>query len=266
VPSVRIRVDKLHELVDQAASARGKLTKVQTLQALTARFAQVAGEVPDAYITLHGKLALLARCLPERYAEFVMKEDAKEPTPALHEVINTVLSRAANKEQAAAYGGGSSSSGSASASVNAISLAAMLGCTREEAEAHLEDSEGWAAHDTDQPPPQPQLAPTGPAAFAGAGRLAEDQLAMIVNAVTAATRVGAGQTARDRAPSRRTVTQGVANEIPSELANARKEAGLCIKCGVVKYEGGGKGHNSRTCRAPADRTTTVAEGKKKAGF
>jgi hypothetical protein len=264
VPSVRIRVDKLQEFVDQAAAVREKKFKVQGLQALTARFAQLAGEVPDTYITLHGKIALLARCLPPRFAEVVLKEDAKEPPPALHEIINTVLSRAANKEQAVAYGGGSSSSGSSSASVDAVSLAAaMLGCSREEAAGVFENDEGWQEHDTSG---QSQRAPTGPAAFAGAGRIPDDQMAMLVNAVAAATRVGAGQAARDRAPSRRNVTPGVANEIPSELANARKEAGLCIKCGVKKYEGGSKGHNSRTCTAPADKTTSVAQGRKAAGF
>ncbi len=65
---------------------------------------------------------------------------------------------------------------------------------------------------------------------------------------------------------RRNVPDGVRDEVPSALAEARKAAGLCIKCGVAKYEAGGKGHNSRTCQAPADKTTSAAEGKKKAGF
>lgn len=262
VPSERIRADKLQTFVETAARTREKLT-VQGMQLVTAQFAQLAGEVPDDLMTLRAKLAMLARCVPQRYAEAVLKEEAKKPTPALHEVINTVLSRAANKEQAMAYGGGSSSSGSSSASVNAVSLAvASFGWTPEEAAAAFEDSEGWAAHDTNGD--QSQRAPNGPAAFAGAGRLPEDQMELLVHAI--ASRVGAGQTARDRAPSRRTVTSGVANEIPPEMANARKEAGLCIKCGVAKYEPGGKGHNSRTCKAPADKTTGIAEGKKRAGF
>jgi hypothetical protein len=265
VPSERIRVEKLQEFVDKAARLRDKLN-VQGMQAFTTQFAQLAGEVPDEFITLRGKLAMLAKGLPQRYAEVVLKEDAKKPTPPLHEVINTVLSRAANREQAVAYGGGSASSGSASASVNAVELAVLtFGWTREEAARHLEDGEGWAAHDTNASPPQ--RAPAGPAAFAPASRLQDDQLERLVNAITA--KIGAGPGARERNAARsgnRGVPNGVSNDIPSELANARKEAGLCIKCGVARYEPGGKGHNSRTCKATADKTTGVAEGKKKAGF
>lgn len=266
VPSVRIRVDKLQEFVDKAAKLRNSVN-VQGMQAFTARFAQLAGEVPDSHLTLHSKLALLARGVPQRYAEVVLKEDAKEPPPPLHEVINIVLSRAANREQAAAYGGASSSSGSSSASVDAISLAAAtFGWTREEAAQHLEDSEGWAAHDTNSAPPQ--RAPSGPAAFAASARtpLADDQVEQIVNALAA--RVGAGPAGRDRnaANSRRNVPSGVWKEVPKELAEARKAAGLCIKCGIAKYEGGGRGHNSVTCKSAVDKTTSVPDGMKKAGF
>ena len=268
VPSERIRVDKLHEFVEKAARLRENLN-LQGMQAFATRFVQLAGEVPDAYVTLHGKIALLVRGLPKRYAEVVLKEDARTPTPPLHEIVNTVLSRAANKEQAASYGGTSSPSGPASAAsvaVDAISLAsAMFGWTREEAAQHLEDGEGWAPHDTNS-----QQAPSAAAAFATPSRMDDDQFERFCNAMSA--RVGAGPAARDHAArnggsnSRRTVPSGVTQEVPAELANARKEAGLCIKCGIVKYEGGSKGHNSRTCQAPANKTTSAAEGKKKANF
>ena len=56
------------------------------------------------------------------------------------------------------------------------------------------------------------------------------------------------------------------DQIPEAMIEARKAAGLCVKCGVVKYEGGGRGHNAKTCKAGFDKTTSVAEGKKKAGF
>ena len=55
-------------------------------------------------------------------------------------------------------------------------------------------------------------------------------------------------------------------EIPQELFEARKKAGLCCKCGVAKYEPGGRGHNAATCKAAADKATSVAEGLKKANF
>jgi hypothetical protein len=264
VPSERIRVDKLHEFVEKAARLRDKLN-VQGMQAFTAQFAQLAGEVPADLAPPRVLLGMLARCLPQRYAEVVMKEDAKKPTPALHDVINTVLSRAANKEQAASFGGASASSGSAPAAVDAISLAsATFGWSREEAVQNLAESEGWAEHDTSggQQRQVPQRAP----AFAASSRMADDQFAQILNAVAAAARIGAGPAARERNSSRRHVPSGIWNEVPKELAEARKAAGLCIKCGVQKYEGGAHGHNAVTCKQPADKTTTVAEGKKKAGF
>lgn len=275
VASVRILVDKLHEFVDKAARLRDKLN-VQGMQAFTARFAQLAGEVPDSHLTAHGKLALLARGLPQRYAEVVLKEDAKEPPPPLHEVINIVLSRAANREQAAAYGGASSSSGAAPAGVDAISLAVITyGWTREEAARHLAETEGWQEHDTSAPPRSGAGAAANHALSSRSAASAPsddrfERLETLINSVAA--RVGAGPAARDNAArngssnSRRNVNAGVRNEIPSELVEARKAAGLCIKCGVVKYEGGNKGHNAGTCKAAADKTTTVAEGKKKAGF
>jgi len=55
-------------------------------------------------------------------------------------------------------------------------------------------------------------------------------------------------------------------EIPQDLFDARKKAGLCCKCGVAKYEGGGRGHNAGTCKAAPDKTTSVEEGRKKANF
>jgi hypothetical protein len=254
VPSERIRVDRLREFVDKAAKLRDKLN-VQGMQAFTARFAQLAGEVSDRFLTDHGRLELLARGLPQRYAEVVMKEDAKEPPPPLHQVINAVLARASQKEQAASYGGASAMAASAAPiNLDAISLAvATFGWSREEAQQHLRDSEGWTPHDTHGNPPAHQGAAPASAAF--------DKL--LINALA---RIGAGPAGRDRNQSRRTVPGGVAKDIPADLAKARQEAGLCIKCGIVKYEGGSKGHNSRTCKSAADKTTSAAEGLKKANF
>ena len=65
---------------------------------------------------------------------------------------------------------------------------------------------------------------------------------------------------------RRNAPDHVRGDIPDGLFKERKAAGLCAKCGVAKYEGGHNGHNSRTCKAAADKTTSVTEGKKKAGF
>jgi len=271
VPSERIRVDRLTEFVEKASRLRDKLN-VQGMQAFTARFAQLAGEVPDEYLTQHHKLALLARGLPQRYAEVVLQEDAKKPLPALHEVINTVLARAANKEQAASYGGASSSPASAAPmNLDAISLAvATFGWTREEAGQHLSDGEGWAPYDTNS---GPQGSPWGQGAGSASSgslpptTLSSEQVTQLLAAFAAqTTRVGAGPAGRERGQSRRNVTHGVLKDIPQELIEARKKAGLCCKCGVAKYEPGSNGHNSRTCKAAADKTIAVPDGKRKAGF
>jgi len=271
VPSERIRVDRLTEFVEKAARLRDKLN-VQGMQAFTVRFAQLAGEVPDDLVTGRGKLALLARGLPQRYSEVVLQEEAKKPTPPLHQVINLVLSRASQKEQAASYGGASSSSASAAPmNLDAISLAsAAFGWSREEASQYFADSEGWAPHDTSggaQGSPSSQGA--GPASKASPppASSAEDKLDRILNALAAhSTKVGAGPAARDRGNSRRNAPAGFLKEVPADLFEARKKAGLCGKCGIAKYEGGSHGHNTRTCKAAADKTTSVEEGRKKANF
>ena len=268
VPSERIRVDRLTEFVEKASRLRDRLN-VQGMQAFTARFAQLAGEVPDDLVTGRGKLALLSRGLPQRYAEVVLKEEAKKPTPPLHEVINTVLARASQKEQAASYGGASSSPASAAPmNLDAISLAvATFGWTREEANQHLSDSEGWAPHDTHGGPQGSSFGQgTGPASKGSStpAPSAEDKLDKILNALTA--KVGAGPSGREHGRSRRNAPSGVLKDIPQALFEERKKLGLCCKCGVAKYEPGGHGHNAVTCKAPADKTTTAAEGRKKAGF
>ena len=265
VPSERIRVDKLREFVDKASKLRDKLN-VQGMQAFTARFAQLAGEVSDRFLTDHGRLELLARGLPQRYAEVVMKEDAKEPPTPLHDVINMVLARASQKEQAASYGGASAAPASAAPiNLDAVSLAvATFGWTREEAQQHFHEDEGWAQHDTHGNPPSHSNSSSSSVASSSPANLSKEQMEQLINAMS---RVGAGPAGRDRnAQSRRSVPSGVVKDVPEALAKSRMEAGLCIKCGVAKYEGGGKGHNSRTCKAPVDKTTSAAEGRKKANF
>lgn len=264
VPDERMRVDRLNDFVDKAARLRDKLN-VQGMQAYTARFQQLAGEVPDAYITLHGKLALLARGLPQRYAEVVLKEDAKSPPPTLSEVVNIVLSRAAQKEQAISYGGASHSTASAAPiNLDAVSLAATtFGWSREEAAEHLDDSnaEGWSVHDTNASGGASSLSHAQDKGASPSPGMSIEQMTQL--AAMFGARMGdypKKQSQRRNAPA------DVKNSIPDALADARKQAGLCIKCGIAKYEGGGKGHNARTCKAAADPTTSVAEGKKKAGL
>jgi hypothetical protein len=270
VPSERIRLDRLREFVEKASRVREKLN-VQGMQVYSARFAQLAGEVSARFLTDHNALELLSRGLPQRYAEVVAKEDAKEPPPPLHEVINAVLARASQKEQVASYGGASSSSGSSAPSnIDAISLAAVaFGWTREEAQAHMGNEEGWAPHDTSGGSKSSSSGSSSGPASSGSPTPAsplEEKFDRLLAAFAAqGTKVGAGPAARER-NSRRNAPSGVLKELPRELAESRKKAGLCIKCGVAKYEPGGHGHNAVTCKAAADKTTSAEEGRKKANF
>ena len=96
--------------------------------------------------------------------------------------------------------------------------------------------------------------------------MSEQIQAAVLSALATHAKVGAGPAARERGNSRRNAPSGVLKEIPQDLFEARKKAGLCCKCGVAKYEGGNQGHNARTCKAAADKTTGVEEGRKKANF
>jgi alkylated DNA nucleotide flippase Atl1 len=265
VPDKRIRVDRLCEFVEKASKLRDKLN-VQGMQAYAARFQQLAGEVPDDYVTLHGKIALLARGLPTRYAEVVMKEDAHDPPTPLHKVIEIVLSRAANKEHAVTYGGGApaASASAAPMQLDAIQLAAAaFGWSREEAIKNFDDSnaEGWAPHDTSS---SSHFA--GPSNGRGdtAKAFSDSQMAQLAS-MFGGRRDDANPPAKNQS-QRRNMPPDVRQTVPAQLAEARKAAGLCVKCGVTKYEPGGRGHNSRTCKLPADLTTSAADGKKKADF
>jgi hypothetical protein len=256
-----VRVDQLRQFVKSTAKVRNNLT-LSGLQGLLNRFQELAAQIPSDYLTLHGKLAELAAALPAKYAETVLREDAKEPPTELHTVAAMVLARAAVKEHSAAY-----SDSAAGSSVNAISRADSIalamnnfGVDRETASSWIEESEGWAPHDTDSQHAGPAVAPA-------AGTAAADA-AMFSRLLAAFT---AGQHGAPRGDSqggngRRGVPGDVAKQVPAELAAARKDAGLCIKCGAHKYEPGGKGHNSRTCKSAVDLKTSVADGKKKAGF
>jgi hypothetical protein len=64
---------------------------------------------------------------------------------------------------------------------------------------------------------------------------------------------------------RRGVPSAVKKEVPGALAKERQTAGLCIKCGAAWYSPGGRGHNSVTCKAAADKSTPASEGVKRAG-
>ena len=131
--------------------------------------------------------------------------------------------------------------------IDAISLCvAQFGISREEAARYVEPREGWQAHETASPAPGSGASPD-------------------IAALLAALAPRYGSNGQGASGSRRNIPAGV-KEVPASLVEARKAAGLCVKCGVRKYEPGSKGHNSRTCQAPADKTTSATDGKRAAGF
>lgn len=262
----RLRLDVLTNFVAAAARIREKMS-FTALESYLARFQEIASGIPDSFCTIHSKLTLLAQGLPLRYAETIMKEDAKRPVPALHEVARTILVKASFKEGAAAYGGGSGATAVNSiceASPEDIALcAAAFGVSRSEASSYFASPEGWVAHSTDgMAAPGPSVAA---AAHTQSGPLADAVVAQLLAAFAARAPGAGGSKGPPGQAQRRNMPSDVAKDVPEALATARKEAGLCIKCGVEWYVPGGKGHNSRTCKKAADKATTAPEGTKRAG-
>jgi hypothetical protein len=279
VPAVQVREAQLHRFVEAARRIRDRLT-VEGMQRYTTLFLERAGEIPAERMTEATKRTLYAQGLPPRYAEVVLIEDAKATPPALHAVAQTVLAKATLKAHAASSAGSgpfapnasSASAGPAytpdAMDVDAIALcAAQFGIPRAEASAYFDGTEGWAPHDTATPAPMPRNpASVPPSAVAAPAALGAQQIEQLLAAFDArhADRGANG----GKAPShRRNVPEGVRAVIPDELARARKSAGVCVRCGVAKYEPGAYGHNASTCKAPANLTTRpAAPGKKNTDF
>jgi hypothetical protein len=254
---------------DGARRLREKLT-VDGLRRYTTLFLQHAGEVPAADMTERAKRLLYAEGLPPRYAETALREDAAANPVSLYDLTQIILAKATFK----AYAGGppSSTGGSARGAdgdamqIDSISLAAMqFGVSREVAASYIAPAEGWAPHDTDSVP--------GSGAGMSAQAASEDAIVHKLLAAMGSRFGNSGYTAGSSSSassssgsSRRSVPFDVKKNIPEALAKERVTAGLCVKCGVVKYEPGGRGHNSRTCKAAPDKTTSAADGKRAAGF
>ena len=278
VPAVQVREAQLQRFVDTARRIRDKLS-VEGIQRYTTLFLQHAGEIPPERMTEATKRTLYAQGLPARYAETVLIEDAKASPPPLHEIAQAVLSKATLKAYAATGGapasyGGTASSASSSArspdamdtSLDAISLcAAQFGVSRAEATAYLAESEGWAPYDTAAASsPRASSSSLLPAARAPASAASTESQQMERLLAAFEARYG-DKTGRPQS-QRRHVPGPIRDSVPDALVDARKAAGLCVRCGVVKYGPGAHGHNSRTCKAPVDKTTSAADGKKKADF
>jgi len=245
LPAVQVLEQKLQRVADAAAKVRGRLT-LEGLQRYSSQFLQLASEIDDDTLTAHSKFMLYAQGLRDNSREYVLRRDTERPRPPLSAVMDEVLRRAAHKGFAA--GDAYSSGGSSEAmELDALMLCtASFGITREEAAAYLEPASG----------PSDSSSLTGsPVAPPG-----EASVEALMAAITA--RFGSSSSSARAAPGRRSGA-AAAREVPKALADARKAAGLCIKCGVKKYEPG-QGHNSRTCSAAADKSTSPEEGKARA--
>jgi hypothetical protein len=262
IPAAQVQEASLHRFIEASKKTRDRLN-VEGIQRYTTLFLQYAGLIPDSRMTDATKRSLYAKGLPPYHAEFVLKDDAKEQAMPLHELAQKVVSRATLKE----YASSTSSSSSAHTAhgdamqVDAISLAAMqFGVSREEAASYLEPAEGWSIHDTDQPQGPPRHKAGPPASSE------EAFMEKILAAV--GTRFGNSHAGGSSSSglSRRTVPADVKKQVPEPLAKERSAAGLCIKCGIVPYGQGKNGHNSRTCKAAPDLTTSAKDGKRRAGL
>ena len=263
LPAAQVREANLHKFVDAARRVRERLN-VDGLQRYTTLFLQHAGEIPAERMTDATKRALYAQGLPPYHAEFVLREDARPDAVPLYELAQRILSRAAIRAHANAGASASSPAHAANGDamqIDAISLAAVqFGISREEAARYFDSEEGWTPHDTDHhTAPRPQ----------GQAQLTEDTAQKLLAAMTSGRFAGGqltGSSSSRGGGGRRQVPADIKKDVPEPLAKERQAAGLCIKCGVARYEPGGKGHNSRTCKSATDLTTTVAEGKRRAGL
>ena len=267
IPAVRVRVEQLRSFVDAARRLRDKMT-LEGLQGYTSRFQQLASEIPSTHLTEHGKLELLARGLTPRLAEVVLQEDAKETPPPLHEIAQKILARAAFKEYAGSMSASSASQHGDAMQLDSISLCAtQFGVSREEAARYVEPGEGWAPHDTDARSPATAYLPASSPTDGFEERMLAAFQRFHASTGSSSSSPPSSQAQGKSQSQRRNVPKALREEISEALLDARRAVGLCIKCGVVKYEpGGNNAHNSRTCKAAADKTTSVADGKKKAGF
>jgi hypothetical protein len=255
---------ELEKLVEQHQGKENM--SMEKLSSYCSRFEEMANRLSDEFFPRHAKLDLLAKGLPLRARRTVMDPTVQEDytqAKSVSEVVATVLKKASTdlyaRDGAKGLTAGSSafpgpsSSGVADMDLGALAMAMKnFGVSRSLAAQYIQEQEGWAPHDTSDsssssPPPSQAVALT----------------AMLQNMEpekAASLLLNAFGTHRNRTA----VAQGLRKLVPAELAEARKKAGLCIRCGVVAYVPGG--HTARSCKTTVDTTTSAAEGKKKAGM
>ena len=256
VPAAQVREQQLRQFVSTAHRLRDKLN-VEGLQRYTTLFLQRAGEIPTSRMTDATKRHLYSQGLPTRYAEVVLTEDAKAQPMALHEVAQHVLAKATLK----AYAGAGAGSGEAVCPPRRRRDGRRCHCALRDA-VWRESRRGsrllrrrgellwrhrfrWRRCCPSQASSDREL------------------LTQLLAAITSSRFHKGGSNSRG-CKSTGAPAEGALKDIPEDLIAARKKANLCAKCGVARYERGAKGHNARTCKASPDKTTSVADGLKRA--
>jgi hypothetical protein len=234
----------------------GERFTTKGLENYTAQFTLLAGQLPAAALPELQKIKLYADALPTRLRELVYQEEDRAledgKTMELNAIVNKILRRSAARETAAGPGSAHSSD---AMDISALEQCAQtFGISAIDAAAYLEPSEGWASYET-----------SGQRAAASSPSSGHQSSVHVLSQAANEQRMHALEM-QLAALGRRSVAPPVKRDVPDPLAAERKAAGLCIRCGVAKYEAGGRGHNSRTCQAPVDKTTGVAAGAKKAGL
>lgn len=238
LPAIHIRQDQLTKVVAMAEKInRTRRMTPEGVIAYSDKFLEIASLIPSQYTTDHDKLREYCKGLPPDLAKHVMTRMYEDQRPSLNTVIESVIRRASfnTAAQMASSGPSPHSDAMDLSAVEIHRVAEVFGVSMDKAATiYLEPAEGWAPHDT-------------------------------------ATSSGTSATLASMRPSnppasRRTIPNKRLEGIPEELIKARKEADLCARCGVTKYTPGSKGHNARTCLMEANKTTSVSEGKRKAGF
>jgi hypothetical protein len=247
------------DALSAAAAKMSSRLNTQGLTRYTTEFQQLANQIPAGVMLERTKIMIYRKGLPMRLQEIILLEDEKANQSGqpmeLNKIADRLLQRAATRESASGASGGSSHHSSDAMDISALDLCCQtFGVSAVDAAQYLEPSEGWASHETSGQRAAPASSSSGHQLGVHAlSQAASEQRIHALEMQLAAL-------------GRRSVAPPVKRDVPDQLAAERKTAGLCIRCGVAKYEAGGKGHNSRTCQAPVDKTTGVAVGAKKAGI
>lgn len=232
----------------------GKIHNVDQLSDYNRSFVQRAGRISDTFLPRHLKLALYARGLPRNMRKWVLDHKVQQDwdsAKTVSEVAQDVLDKACTdmfaRNGLRGLGGGASFAGAASSSSSAAAEAMEDVPVEVNAMRAVGEDDSAFGGEAEDETSRPRL-----------GGNAAVQLNAIANQLTLAVN------ALSSHANRTALAKGFVKQIPKELEEARKKAGLCMRCGKVWFTRGKEGHNGRTCKAPIDKLTGAAEGQRAA--